>query len=386
MTDPASKPRAKVGLFTDEQADAVAAFFRAVWDPQATADTVLEGRRQTIERHPFFPGLDVPTVVFSSEEHVLGYCGSIPIRLSSRGHERRAEWIKGLMVLPSHRNGPIGFALAKELLRHLDLPLSLVVGEPTRRLLGALGMTDLGAVPNFLRPLDTPAILEKLDLEALGLFERAPSIARGLRLARQMRICRVLGICIDAGIRLRLAAGRGRASEPGLELSTQWPSTTELDGLWRDVKSDIAAGPVRNGRYLTWRYGGDPSYGIVAAREKGRLRGVAIVRRPRDEGDPRLKGIQIAVVSDLLFSPAHPRVASSLLRGTDAIGKEFGAEALLCSASHACVVSLLPRHGYMRVPANLHLLVATPKDGDPLPRDLAAWWITRGDSNADEVF
>jgi GNAT superfamily N-acetyltransferase len=386
MTEARKKPLVEVRPMTDENAEAVAEFFRAVWDADASPEKVRAGLKQATEGNPFFPGQASPIVLFLSDGRVLGYCGSIPIAVWSGGDEHRAEWIKGLMVSPEHRKGPIGFLLVKELMRRLEHPLSLVVGDAARRILGALGLTDLGLVPNFLRLLNTGAVLRKLDLEALGLSQRFPGIGRGVRLARLLKMSRMLGGCVDAGMRMKMTLTTASTRSLEVETSGRWPAKDELDCLWKDFKREITAACVRDGRYLTWRYGDSSVYGVVTARSEGQLRGIATVRRPRAGGDPRLKGIRVAVLSDLLFSPQRADTASALFRGAESVARNFGAEALLLSASHSAVVSLLPRHGYFRIPANMHFMLANKAGQHEFSCDLSSWWITRGDSSADEVF
>src|SRR3989442_10669176 len=104
----------------EAHAGAVAEFFRAVWDSAATAESVWRGLQTAAERNPFFPGQHVQTVLFLSDERVVGYATSIPVSVWGACEERRAEWIKGLIVIPEHRNGPVGFKLVKELLRRLE--------------------------------------------------------------------------------------------------------------------------------------------------------------------------------------------------------------------------------------------------------------------------
>ncbi len=386
MPETAKKSQIEVSLLTDENIEMAAEFFRAVWDPDATAEKVRRGREQTARDDCFFSGQTAPAVLFIREGHALGYCGSIPILLWSGDKVQRAEWVKGLMVLPEHRNGPIGFFTLKELLRQLDLPLSLVVGEPARRLLAALGLKDLGRIPNFLRLLKAGSVLRKLDPEALGISERAPWSARAVKVVQRLKLTSLAGACIDIGRSLRVGSIGAAARRLVVEAPATWPETAELDALWQDVRGEISVAPVRHGRYLQWRYAKSREYSLVTVRNSNRLEGIAIVRRPQPKGDPRLNGIRLSVLSDLVFSPHHPDAASALLRGVDDLSRIMGAEAVLSSASHSAVVSALRRHGVVSIPANMHLMVGHKTGQQPLPGDLSSWWITRGDSNADEVF
>jgi GNAT superfamily N-acetyltransferase len=386
MTESVEEPRAKVCPMADEHAESVAEFFRAVWDPNASAEKVLQGRKRETESNPFSRGQPPPAVLFLSEGRVLGYCGSIPIAVWIGGKEQNADWVKGLMVLPEYRNGPIGFLLLKELLRRLDRPLSLVVSGAARRLLGALGMTDLGLIPNSVRLLNASAVLKKLDLQAMGISGRASGIARSVSLTKRLKMSPILGVCLDVGVLLKVKLCSASTRSLEVDTSTKWPDKNELDCLWRGVRTGIAVASVRDSRYMLWRYRNASAYSIVKVRDEDKLQGLAVVRRPQEGGDPRLNGVRLSVLSDLLFSPHRPDVASALFQATERLSRQYNAEAVLCSASHSVVVSLLSRHGYIRVPANMHLMVDNKCKGEGFPCDLSSWWVTRGDANADEVF
>ena len=47
---------------------------------------------------------------------------------------------------------------------------------------------------------------------------------------------------------------------------------------------------------------------------------------------------------------------------------------------------LLRRCDFVRLPGNVHFFVRDPAGDRALPQALADWWLTRGDSDAEEVF
>jgi ribosomal protein S18 acetylase RimI-like enzyme len=385
MSAIATKASVEVVSMADEHAEAVAEFFRIVgWDPDATSEKVERGRKLAIQANPFFPGSEAPTVLFLSDGKVLGYVTSIPILVWSNGEERRAEWIKGVMVHPDHRNGPIGFLLLKELMKRLVCPLSLSVSDAVRRLFSALGMTDHGTIPNYLRLLNAGTVLKTLDLEAVGIS--LPNwLASVVRFAQKTGLATIAGACIGCAIQVKALVAS--SSTRGLQVDSPcvFPDRADLDGLWHLVRREIAAAAIRDGRYLTWRYGDGAVYQAIAVREAGTLVGFAVVRHPRSEGDQRLHGIRIATLSDLLFPPSRPEIAVALLKKADVVARLLGADALLCSASHPAVHAALSRRGYLRAPANVHFLSKNAAEFNP-PGDFLSWWLTRGDTNADEVF
>src|SRR5438552_4326084 len=140
-------------LASDEHAAAIATFNRQIWGDGATAEGVLASRRRSATDNVVAPGQPSPSVIVLEGSRVIGYCGSIPQRLWDGVAEHPAYWVKGLMVLPEYRGGPIGLLVVKELAKQLPRATSLVVAPAARRLFSALGWTDLGAVANFVRLL-----------------------------------------------------------------------------------------------------------------------------------------------------------------------------------------------------------------------------------------
>jgi hypothetical protein len=143
---------------------------------------------------------------------------------------------------------------------------------------------------------------------------------------------------------------------------------------------------VRDGAQLTRRYSQNGEYVFVHVRSAGRLAGLGVVKRAREQGDPRLRGIRISTLSDLLYQPADSRTGLAILRGAERAARELGADALLSSASAAPIQALLRRRGYLPLPTNLRVLARLPAGAPPAPGTLAQWWMTRGDSGGDGVF
>jgi GNAT superfamily N-acetyltransferase len=385
MSEGARKASVEVVPLADAHADTLAAFFRAVhWDSDATPDSVRRVRRSTVEDNPFFPGEEAPTILFLVDGRAVGYVASTPILIWSDGRERRAEWVKGLMVLPEYRNGPIGFLLVKELLHQLACPLSLAVTNPTRRLLEAFGLTNVGLLPNYLRLLDPGSVLKKLDPQALG--PSLPSwIIRAIQFAQKTGLAALGGACVGGGIGLKVILTSLGTRSLEVSSSDTLPESSQLDRLWEMARRNIAVAPVRDGRYFPWRYGKFQGYRAVMVHEKDELVGIALVRAPRDGGDPRLHGIRVALLAELLFPPERPDVAAAALQGAQGVARALEAEALLSSASHSAVRTALARQGYLPIPGNLRFFFADSGHYG-LPRDLANWWLTRGDNNADQLF
>ena len=379
------KPAVGVRRITDDLADAVAVFFRRVWSDTANGDSVRRAVAEGTRANPIAPGTEIPAVVFVREDEVLGHLGTVPVKFWNGNKETVAHWLKGFMVLPEHQNGPVGFAMLKELLRHVDVAATMPVALPARRLFQAVGFVDCGAVPNFVCLLRPGKVAGSVQIDQLGLD--VPSwLKRSARAAQSLGIAAVAGAAAGALLGTwRNAKGSSRGFS--VDWSAELPSRQELDDLWNRARSTIGAGAVRNGSFLTWRYRARAGalYEAVSVRDaRRRLCAVAIVRRSTHSADPRLQGIKVATLSDIIFPAEEPLAAMVALRGAERVAHRMGADALLCSAAHPTLISLLRRRAYVRFPGNVHLMVRDPAKKAAMPVDVGGWWITRGDGNSDE--
>jgi hypothetical protein len=373
----------------DEHAGQLAQFIRTVWNPLSTADSVVTARAQAAARNVSEPGIPPPTWIALRAGRVLGYVTTIPVRFWDGEHALAGYWIKGLMVLPEFQNGPIGYAVMKAAAARLPRSGGLAVASQARRLFVALGYTDFGPIPNWIRPLAPGALLSRLDLEAIGLTEMPRWLPPSVRLARATGLATVVGWA--GGWALRGLAAVSRI--PGAGLQARGPSAPpagrELDALWEAARSGFPSGVVRDGPYLLERYPVSASspYEWILVRRGVALAGAAILRRPRTDGDPRLRGIRVATLVDLLFPPADRAAGLALLGALEGAGRRMGAEAILATSSARLLAPLLRRQCYVRLPGNVHLLFRDASGEETqLATSLPDWWLTRGDGNSDEVF
>lgn len=371
----------------NHHADAMAEFFRAVWDRSATAASVRAGRAADAKANPAAVGDASPSFLFLADGRVLGYVGTIPTRIWSGGAEHRLHWTKGLMVLPEHRRGPVGFYVLKEADRHLRCSMALVVNPAACRLFRALGYADLGVLPNDIRPLRPGRILSLLNIQALGLSSVPEWMSRSIRLLQRTGAATLIGalssvaLACWSAVRGRVARGvRTRSDAPA-------PDRGELDALWLRVRPGFPAAQVRDGAYLLWRYTREERemYRFVTVREDDRLVAVGVIRRPNPEGDPRLRGIQVATIADALYPLDQPRIGLALLAAAERAAREVGADAILSSASAKAFRALTRRRAYLRAPGNVHFFTKDPAETCSMPDELSAWWLTRGDGESDGV-
>lgn len=389
----AGRTTVQVVRVEEAHADVLAEFLRQTWSPGATAESVRAARAEQARTNPLGAGEEIPTFLLVSEGRALGHVTTIPLRLWCDGREHRAHWVKGLWVLPEHRNGPVGFLVLKEAARQLGWALGMVVQEAPRRLFQALRFSDLGAMSNHVRLLDAPAVLSRIDVAGVGLSRGPTWLPRAARMAQRSGAAWAGGHLVAGATRAwTLALGRAGG---GLRVAPEPnPDWSEMTALWERARVRIAAGAVRDGATLHWRYGlREPGlYTLVVARRRGELVGLAVVRRPGETDDPRLAGVRVAVLSDVLFVPGDERAGLAALAGAEEVARDLGAQALVSGASHAALRALLPRRGYVALPGTVHCVVRAGSAADALPATLPVavamrdWWLTRGDSDADEAF
>jgi len=380
-------PRIDVVRVTDDIAGELAEFFRAVWTPDATPNSVREGRAMTAARNPVERGADVPAAAVLRDGQVIGYLGTIPAKFWNGVTEIPGHWLKGFMVLPQHRNGPVGFAVLKETLRHIQLSALLTVAAPARRLFGAVGYIDCGILPNYVSLLRPARVARRLDMRALALGIPAWQ-ERLIGWTQRFGFATVAGGIAVAVLGIWRWAARS-SSRMHIDTSGKLPAKPDLDDLWMRARATLAAAPVRNGTFLSWRYDARPGgpYEAVSVRDKqGQLLGVGVLRKPSEQGDERLRGISVASLSDLLFRADDPTAGTAVLVGVERVARRLGADAVLCSASHPAVTTLLRARAFVRVPGNVHFMVRERPASANLPTSLEQWWVTRGDMSSDEVF
>lgn len=369
-----------------EHLEPLVGFYRRVWDAGATVEGVRRSRARAADQNPVSPGQPPPVFLFMQGDRAIGHLGTIPVRLWAGGAERPAHWLQGLWVLPEHRNGPVGFLLLREALAHLGTVLAVVVEEAPRRLYEALGFRMLGPIPNYLKPLRATKLARHLSLRDLGLASLPEWCLRAVELGQRAGLASIGGAALGGGIALwsRL---RGSAPPPPEGVARDLGDARGLDSIWETVRGGVNAAVARDSTYLRARYAPEAgsSYHPVRIGE-GARGGLAIVKEPRPSADARLKGIRLSVLSEILYDPADADAGLGAVAAAERTAAELGADALLCTASHPDLGRLLARRAFLRLPGNQHFVFRTPEADPALPRTLAGWWLTRGDSRADAGF
>jgi GNAT superfamily N-acetyltransferase len=377
----------RVRRLGEADADSIAEFLRAAaWDPDATPERVRETFRTAAANNPFEPGQEPPTVGVFIGARLVAYLTAIPTRFWNGKQSAAAHWLKGFWVLEPYRNGPIGYLLLKEMLKHVGLAASMPAALVPRRLSAALGMLDLGAVCNYIEPLRPARILQKLDFERY--FNRLPGAALlAVKIVKIPPVAYAVGALVTLGLRgLRLpSALAGRSLRA--ELSERLPSEAALDGLWARAQRALRSAAVRSGAYLRWRYERDSNgrYCFASVWRGNELMGLTVLQHPERLDDPRIAGLGIGSVVDLVLDPQCPGALPAVLAVARRWARSANYDALLLTASNRGLRAPLLRSGYVPTPGNIHVLLRDPGARHGLSTDLNAWMVTRGDAWSDHL-
>jgi hypothetical protein len=372
----------------ETDADAIAEFMRSAgWDANATPDTVREWLRTAAAQNPFEPGAGPPLVGVFIGPLLVACLTSIPTRFWNGREFAAAHWLKGFWVLEQHRDGLIGYLLLKEMLKHVGLAASMPAALGPRRLSVALGMLDLGTVRNYIEPLRIARILRKLDSRLLELNGVPKSASIALKIAKIPPVA----YAVEALITLGLAAARlpsvlaVRALTA--QLGEQLPSEADLDSLWDRARGAGSCCASRSGAYLRWRYqrGANGRYWFASCWRQAELVGLAVLQHPERLDDPRLAGLMIGSVVDLVLDARCPDALPSMLGAARRWARSLNYDALLLTLSHLALRGPVLRGGYVPMPGNIHLMLRDPGGKHGLSPNLDAWMVTRGDAWSDHL-
>jgi GNAT superfamily N-acetyltransferase len=376
----------KVRRLGEADADSIAEFHRASWNSAATPDSVRQAISDAAD-NPFQPGIASPTVGVFVGTRLVAYLGSIPTRFWNGKEFAAAHWLKGFWVLEEYRNGPVGFLLLKEMLKHVGLAASMPAALVPRKLSAALGMRDLGAVGNYIDPVRPARMLLKLDFASFDLKGLSAPISIAIKIARIPLVAHALGAVVSLGLgalRLPAALSNRRLTT---QLSERLPSEASLDSLWMRAQRLPACSATRSGAYLRWRYerGSSAQYYFASVWRADELVGVAVLAHPLRRDDARIGGVGIGSVVDLVLDPDCPGALPRLMGAARRWAKTSNYDALLMTASYRALHRPLIRAGYVPTPGNIHVLLRDPGAKYGLSTDLGAWMVTRGDAWSDHV-
>jgi hypothetical protein len=373
----------------ETDADAIAEFMRSAgWDANATADSVRRWLRTTAAQNPFEPGASPPTAGVFIGLHLVAILTSIPARFWNGKEFAPGHWLKGFWVLEQHRDGLIGYMLLKEMLKHVGLAASMPAALAPRRLSAALGMIDLGAVRNNIEPLRIARMIRKLDPQLLKLNGVSKPASIALKFAKIPPLAYAAEALVSMGLAALRLPGAWAARDLTTQLGEQLPSEIDLDSLWARARTVVNSCATRSGTYLRWRYeqhGTDRRYWFASCWRRAELVGIAVVQPPDRLDDPRLAGLVIGTIVDLVLDPSCPGAMPSLLGAVRRWARSLNYDALLLTGSHRALRSPLLKAGYMPMRGNIHVMLRDPGAKHGLSLNLDDWMVTRGDAWSDHL-
>jgi len=378
--------RLEIVRVQEQHAEEVAEFIRVVWDPAATAASVLAARAAGAQQNVAEPGVPAPTWIAIQGGKALGYVTTIPVRFWNGSFTTPGYWIKGLMVLPAFRGGPIGYHILKAAASALPISGGLAVAPPARRLFTALGYTDCGAIDNWLRPLQPRQMMRQLDVARMGLSHLPSWTSTVLTAVRKTGLGAVLGWSSGWAFRMSAAVLRGNNAGFSTEILEATTEAYELTALWERCSPSLRYAVARDPAYLIPRYPQEHGlYRWIGVRRDGALVGLAILKIPRENGDERLAGIRVATVSDLLFDVRDTRVGFAVLAAVEREASTLRSDAIVAATSAESVVRLFRRQCYFMLGGSVHLLFRATEQSAIFSYQVREWWLQRGDGGADDA-
>jgi hypothetical protein len=373
----------------EADAEAIAEFMRSAgWDANASIDSVLRWMRTTAMQNVFEPGASPPTAGVFIGSRLVAILTSIPARFWNGKELAAGHWLKGFWVLEQHRDGLIGYLLLKEMLKHVGLAASMPAALAPRRLSVALGMIDLGAVRNYIEPLRVARIIRRLGPQLLQLN----GVSRRASIALKLAKFPPAAYAAQALASLGFAALRLPKILTARKLTTQveerLPAETDLDSLWTRARTAVDSCATRSGGYLRWRYeqhGTDRRYWFASCWRTAQLVGVAVIQPPERLDDPRLAGLVIGSIVDLVLDPNCPGAMQSLLGAVRRCARSVNYDALLLTTSQRRLRAPLMRAGYVPMRGNIHVMLRDPGGKHGLSLKLDEWMVTRGDAWSDHL-
>lgn len=375
---------AQTVVIEGEHLPALARFYGRVWNSTATAEEVAAARELEAKTNPAAYGAVPPAFAVLKHDEVIGYVGTMPARIWGGRSEVSASWIKGLMVVPEQRGGPVGYLVLKEAAQRLEVSAGFAVASPAVRLFKALGYTQVCTLTNYVLPLSAGRIASRVDVAAT-LPQLPPWLLRSVGGAQRLGMAALGGYIVGAPLRLRAIYRQLRMRRVDTILGADSITDAELDSLWDRFRAAGVLSAVRDARYLRWRYGAaGTEYEMVGVREEGQLTALGVIRRPGTEStDPRLRGVRLASLTELIVLPDRPETAGMLLAAVEERSRQIGADAILCSASHPHARHVLRRYGYFNAGGTVNFLLRGAAEAG-LSTNGDDWWLTRADGAADE--
>ena len=288
-------------------------------------------------------------------------------------HDRMLEtaWLQDLMILAQYRNLGLGYYLIKFMLEQIrsEFQCALVGGtnQNSYLLFKRLGFLELGGIQKFIKPINTKRIAERF-VTNLFLNRTLGMLLRVWNRAYDIRNCLDGGGCVV--------------------ISEEAEFNNEFEQLWTSVSQKIRSTTLRDSLVMRWRWHDHPFhlYKVWTARQGQCLRGYVVVR----EGEiltSQLKGLKIAIISDLFFDPKEKKIGKALLKNVIKVYRNR-ADLLRCDLYSPTMTSFLRRSGFIGMKSQQRFLIHALHENykKHVEKEVTCkteWHLTYGDSDLD---
>jgi GNAT superfamily N-acetyltransferase len=297
---------------------------------------------------------------------IVGQQAGIPFDLQISGRPIRASWGIDLMVDEAWRLRGVGPALMRTHVESNRLVAGVNMSDAAHRVYRRWRWIEVGAVPTYVRPIDTRRSLRVSPLEIRG------KRAAGLVAAPTLKLASVVFGAVSSTSGARLV--------PIPEFDER------VDGVWRAVAGRYRVIARRDARIVRWWFDDNPRGGEFRRfylMRRGEVLGYAVLRLDLWRNE------RVMVVLDYL---APPRWAIPLFACAVAQARTEGAIALVCRTLNLPLDLTLRGMGFVRVRAAsggpVRLMVHPVGDDRSVRAVLSApknWFLTSGDSDMAHV-
>ena len=304
-------------------------------------------------------GVDPRIWLYRDQGRIVGYMGSIAVRVKLGDEERQTGWLVDTMVLEEYRNQGVGPRLMVD--AHEDQPFSLSLGQTVemREIQFRLGWKQVA-------PLQVARLLIRPEKVLQGRLPAPAAWAAGLAF-RTSHAAR------------KLVAERTPFNVRSIERFDE-----RHDRLWTSASRDLTCAVVRDASYLNWKYVDQPGQQFLrleVADDQG-IKGVAVwMFREPNRKCPYRRAFLVDLVAPLADATSLLHVIKAAYT---AVSGE--ADALLCRHTDGRLTRALRRCGFhLRQPDRFLLVDPGPLTGVSLDRALSSesWFVTQGDSDID---
>jgi GNAT superfamily N-acetyltransferase len=346
-----------------EHRDAVAAFQRAHY-PAGSRQVHPACVEWMYGQNPHAGDAGPGFWVYRRDGEIVGQQGEMPVELQAGGQTRRISWAVDLMVDPAWRLRGLGPALIATLLDSNPLVGVLYASEQGFPAFLRSGLTDVGPMPVYRRPLD------------MGRALQLPRVPRAVR--RVAPLLGPLARLADAG-----AAGLTRLAGARLVPVEQFDE--RVDEVWASVAPHHRVIATRDLTALRWRIDQRPDHAVLRRyylERRGRALGYVVLRPTTSAGE------RTAIVVDYL---APPRWVAPLLLAAGRAARSEGAVAISVRTWNHGAARSLALAGFSRRFGSddhpIHLMVHCADDAELCAAVLepGSWFLTAADSDLESA-